>query len=268
MGGTTNLFNKNSHFQFNMENARGLIPGAKVLVSGVQAGRVTTLAVDPVSGQVRVGVEISSEFRKSIHTNSTVDVAPEGVLGDKVVMISVGTSEAPAAPEGFILASHPSAGIEQLLIKGNKLLNSLSRAADNIEQFTESLTNTKERHRIVQNLSQFLQNLREFSGKLNEGFESRMLRDAFAKLDKILDKIEHGSGTVGALINDPEVYDDLKIFIGEANQNRIMRNLVRKNIVGFPIPRTSSERAGRFIVVQKALDNSKEDGHPPSPPLA
>jgi phospholipid/cholesterol/gamma-HCH transport system substrate-binding protein len=49
-------------------------------------------------------------------------------------------------------------------------------------------------------------------------------------LNSILGKIDHGSGSLGALVNDPELYDAAKSLMGEANQNRIVRNLVRKSI--------------------------------------
>jgi phospholipid/cholesterol/gamma-HCH transport system substrate-binding protein len=49
-------------------------------------------------------------------------------------------------------------------------------------------------------------------------------------LECITDKINNGTGTLGAMINDPGLYDNAKSLMGEANRNRIVRNLVRQTL--------------------------------------
>ena len=44
----------------------------------------------------------------------------------------------------------------------------------------------------------------------------------------ILEKVNNGTGTLGALVNDPGLYEDARALVGGANRNRIVRNLVRK----------------------------------------
>jgi len=69
-------------------------------------------------------------------------------------------------------------------------------------------------------------NLAGVSDKLNRD----ELRSAMRNLNSILEKINNGSGTLGALVNDPGLYDDVKLFVGGANRNRVVRNLVRETI--------------------------------------
>jgi phospholipid/cholesterol/gamma-HCH transport system substrate-binding protein len=47
-------------------------------------------------------------------------------------------------------------------------------------------------------------------------------------LVEILDKVNNGAGTLGALVNDPGLYEDARALVGGANRNRIIRNLVRE----------------------------------------
>ncbi|MFQ5696988.1 MAG: MlaD family protein [Myxococcota bacterium] len=49
---------------------------------------------------------------------------------------------------------------------------------------------------------------------------------ALARLNSILAKIDRGDGTVGALINDPTLYEDLKQVFGGASQSALVRGLV------------------------------------------
>ena len=60
------------------------------------------------------------------------------------------------------------------------------------------------------------------------------MSSAAKHLQGVLDKIDSGNGTVGALINDPGLYDDFRALMGGANRNRVIRNLVRDTIRGNP----------------------------------
>jgi phospholipid/cholesterol/gamma-HCH transport system substrate-binding protein len=50
---------------------------------------------------------------------------------------------------------------------------------------------------------------------------------AGARLNNILAKIDRGEGTLGLLVNDPSVYEDLKSVLGGANRSVILRSMVR-----------------------------------------
>jgi phospholipid/cholesterol/gamma-HCH transport system substrate-binding protein len=65
------------------------------------------------------------------------------------------------------------------------------------------------------------------------GDASRIFADlgaAAADLKGISAAIRDGQGSLGALINDPTVYEDLKIVLGNLKRNRILKELVRYSI--------------------------------------
>ena len=49
---------------------------------------------------------------------------------------------------------------------------------------------------------------------------------ASTRLDSILTKIDEGEGTLGALVNDPTVYEDIKILVGGARRSALVRSLI------------------------------------------
>ncbi len=51
--------------------------------------------------------------------------------------------------------------------------------------------------------------------------------DAGARLNSILAKLDTGEGTLGLLINDPTLYEDLKQLVGGAQRSRVVRTLIR-----------------------------------------
>lgn len=66
--------------------------------------------------------------------------------------------------------------------------------------------------------------LGEFSGV--EGVASE-LKLTVQNLRRITAKIEQGEGTLGALINDPELYDNFKGLVGQAERSKFIRATVR-----------------------------------------
>ncbi|MCA2977215.1 MAG: MCE family protein [Myxococcaceae bacterium] len=56
------------------------------------------------------------------------------------------------------------------------------------------------------------------------------LGQAAADVKALTAKINKGEGSLGAIINDPTVYEDLKEILGNVKRNRVLRELVRYSI--------------------------------------
>jgi phospholipid/cholesterol/gamma-HCH transport system substrate-binding protein len=56
------------------------------------------------------------------------------------------------------------------------------------------------------------------------------LGQAAADVKALTTKINKGEGSLGAIINDPTVYEDLKEILGNVKRNRVLRELVRYSI--------------------------------------
>jgi phospholipid/cholesterol/gamma-HCH transport system substrate-binding protein len=54
--------------------------------------------------------------------------------------------------------------------------------------------------------------------------------EAGARLNNILAKVDEGNGTIGLMINDPTLFEDLKILLGGAQRSTVVRTLVRMAI--------------------------------------
>ena len=51
--------------------------------------------------------------------------------------------------------------------------------------------------------------------------------EAGARLNSILAKIDRGDGTLGLIVNDPTLYEDLKLLVGGANRSAVVRGMIR-----------------------------------------
>jgi phospholipid/cholesterol/gamma-HCH transport system substrate-binding protein len=68
------------------------------------------------------------------------------------------------------------------------------------------------------------------SENLNQAVSGLQLKPLAQDLRAILDKVNKGQGTLGALINDPSLYEEAKALVGTTNRSRIIRNLIRKAV--------------------------------------
>ena len=56
------------------------------------------------------------------------------------------------------------------------------------------------------------------------------LNQASADFRQVVSDMRAGKGTLGALLVDPSVYEDLKLMLGNVERNRALRALVRYSI--------------------------------------
>ncbi len=99
---------------------------------------------------------------------------------------------------------------------GGRLLAQLSRSAEAIQQFLDRLRSGDGLlHELVyDDHGELLANLTALSTTLRE----------------IGDEVRQGKGTLGALLEDPTIYEDLKTILGNIKRSRLLRSIIRMTI--------------------------------------
>jgi phospholipid/cholesterol/gamma-HCH transport system substrate-binding protein len=86
----------------------------------------------------------------------------------------------------------------------------------------------------LQSVTRILREVETGSGPLHEliyseeGQEPTLeaMRDSSVRLANILEKIDEGEGSLGALVNDPTLYEDIKLLVGGAKDSALLRTLI------------------------------------------
>ena len=230
LGGTSNWFSKTFQYSSHFSSVEGLIPGAKVIVSGVNVGTVDSVEFDSEKRDIRVRFSVNKEALQWIRQGSLVEIATQGVLGDKFISISAGSGEEPQLPPGSELSTRTSKDFTQFLKGGDQLLVVLNRIAGNLDKIFAGFQTDNRSERFFKNMTDTSKSLTEATEKLNEQLSSIQLKASVDELHQILEKVNRGNGTIGSLVNDPSLYDEIRALVGGANRNRLMRNLIRKTI--------------------------------------
>jgi phospholipid/cholesterol/gamma-HCH transport system substrate-binding protein len=108
------LFTAKTRIEFITDSGREITEGMAVKLSGFRIGKVRRLRLTE-DANVRVSLEISSEYMKWIRQDSRARLLKEGVIGDTVIEISPGSEQAPALAHRGQIEFEREVGMGQLI---------------------------------------------------------------------------------------------------------------------------------------------------------
>jgi phospholipid/cholesterol/gamma-HCH transport system substrate-binding protein len=219
LGGEKKLFDRQYHLKARFSNISGLRVGAPVQLAGINVGTVSKVDFDPqlADKDVRIVASISKRYRDRIRADSVASIITQGLLGDKMVLISVGSSDSKLLEEGDELQASSPTDFSSLMKGGDALVESLNKVSENLQDITGRVkTGEGFAHEIIYSPEgkKMLEHMIAVSENLNE----------------ITAKINHGEGTIGALVNDASVFNDIKTLFGKANRNVLIKAVIRETL--------------------------------------
>ena len=131
IGKQTHMFDPVFRISTNFYNVSGLQVGNNIRFSGIAIGTVDNMKIVNDS-MVRVDMVIKKSVQQFIKADSEAGIGSEGIIGDRLVVISQGSIDAPAVKDGSHIAS-----IEP--IETDAIMESLSISAANAEIITHQL---------------------------------------------------------------------------------------------------------------------------------
>jgi phospholipid/cholesterol/gamma-HCH transport system substrate-binding protein len=189
----------------------GLIEGATVRLAGVQIGRVTSVTLPPEpGGKVRVTLTIARRFSDRIRRDSEARIVTQGLLGDKLVEITVGGADSPPLGPGEHLTSREPFEMSQVLAEAGDVLGSIKRLASTLNAMADRADRTgtlEQVNRLAGALNAVLDKV-EKSGTLDDvGAAAKAAR-------RITEQVEKGPGLLHALLyEEPETLRRLNALL-------------------------------------------------------
>jgi phospholipid/cholesterol/gamma-HCH transport system substrate-binding protein len=230
LGSVENVFSRANKYSVHFSTVEGLISGAKVVLGGMTVGTVDSIDLDPVKQNIQVMLSVNGKYGEWVRADTEAEISTQGMLGDKYVMLTTGHPDKPKLETGAEIPPRQGKDLAQFLSKGDQLMVSLNSIASSLDRVLKGLEKGNRSDTLFEGLASTSKNLAALTDKLDQTLAGPQLKSAIKNLNGILEKVNNGSGTVGALINDPGLYDDAKSLMGGANRSRILRNLVRQTI--------------------------------------
>lgn len=230
LGGKQSFFTSVNTYYSHFTKIDGLVSGAKITLGGLQIGTVKHVDFDREARDVKVTYSIEKKYAEWVRKDSSIELVTQGVLGDKYLSLVAGTTVQPAIEDGGEVPQGTSQDFSLLVSSSEKLMQKLTTTSAEFERVLSSFNKGNRAEKFFEGIATTSKNFAELSQKLNNDVNQIKFKSAINHLDSILEKVDHGQGTLGAFINDPVLYDDAKALVGQVNRNRIVRNLIRQTI--------------------------------------
>ncbi|WP_372752504.1 MlaD family protein [Mariniflexile sp.] len=198
VGSNQNLFSSKFKINTNFRNVSGLQVGGQVRFSGIAVGTIESVSIVNDT-TVNVVALMNKDVKKFIKKDSKASITSEGVIGDKLLMISQGSPSAPVIKEGAYIQS-----VEP--VEFDAILSSIKITAENAEVITDELAtmlidiNEGEGtlgkllndEGVARDMEKTMENLRQGSKGLEENMEAAknnfLLRGYFRKKEREKEK--------------------------------------------------------------------------------
>lgn len=150
------FFSKKYNLHFTVDRGTGFAKGMPVKLSGFRIGRVTAIALND-QAMVDISTEIDSKYSKWIRSDSTVKLIKEGLVGDNIIEVSVGSLEKPALKDSDAIIYVKTKALDELADEiADKVKPVLAEISDIISYINNPDGDLK---RSIHNLEQLTRNL-------------------------------------------------------------------------------------------------------------
>ena len=218
LGARARLFEPRFTVAAEFTEVGGLVEGATVRLAGVQIGRVSgvNLPSEP-GGKVRVDLSIAKQFGDRVRRDSVARIETQGLLGDKIVEITVGTVKAPPVSPGDVLASTDPFDIGRVMNESAQVVKSVSALADSLRETAQMLNQSglvEEATATVRSARKITDRVDRMVGEVERGkgwahaliYEEpvalRRVNELVATTQAVLDRVQRGEGAAGVLTSE------------------------------------------------------------------
>ena len=195
IGKNKNLFASTFHLKSQFKNVSGLKVGNNVRFSGINIGTVKNIEFVSDSSVV-VDLIIKEEVQKFIKTDAISSIGSDGLMGDKVLTISPGSSSNKIVSDNAVLKSTKAVEIEDLMKGLQKSVNNAGVITDQLATFTTKMNNSNGA------LSKLMTD-QKFANSLTKTLVN--LESSTSNLSTFTKKMNNKNGTLNKLINDDKL---------------------------------------------------------------
>ncbi len=229
LGANKSVFQNSYSISTYFDSVQGLNNGAVVSLAGVKIGNVESIDYDDEKNLVRVIFLMDAAYAKKTKSDSIVEIRTQGALGDKFLYIKPGISGTPLENRGELKSEYGNDLLAVLNKRGNES-EKLFDTIHNLNLIVKGLADQNKLPSLINKLDQAAGNLNDSSVKIKQALAGNRLEHSMTKMDNILEKIDNGQGTLGALINDRSLHDRLKSILGAGQKQQAVKSIIKSSV--------------------------------------
>ena len=232
----------------------GLIEGATVRLAGVQIGRVTRVELPPdPGGKVGVTLTIARRMADRIRGDSEARIVTQGLLGDKLIEISIGSPSSAALKPGEHLRAREPFEMGNVFAEAGDTLASIKRLTVTLNAAVEGV----ERNGTFEQIARLSVALAGAVDKLERAGTLDDFGAAARSARRITEQVEKGRGLLHAVIyEEPETLRRLNALL-RSTQELLARAETGSAVSVFLSPE-SGKAARSLLAAMEALGRGAE----------
>lgn len=231
LGDKEALFSSTFEVRTYFYDIQGLKSGATVRLSGIDVGTVTNVSiVDDTTGRVEVVMDIKEDVARFIRTDTRASIETEGLVGNKVVVLQIGSAAAEQVKEGGVIQSREPVGfaevieetqgimaytkeitkdLSEIVARVNRGEGSIGKLLVDEELYRDAAGLTKRADSSLQHLTAEVYEMTELFDKLGRGVETVVgnINAVVTDLDTIIAGVKQGKGMLGSLLSEGSDFD-------------------------------------------------------------
>lgn len=204
IGNSNQLFTKSFNVYAEFFKITGIQNGGKVRVAGMDAGTVTRIEVPTgPEGKFRIHFRIVEKLHPIVRQDSVATIQTDGLLGNKYLQIDAGSSNVELAMKDSQIQSKEPFDWGDLMDEMNgvvKQVNGIMAGVKDqlVSTLTEIQATAKSANHLIKDATPNVKSILASADKIS------------GNLQEIIDGVQQGQGTVGALFKDKELYASIK----------------------------------------------------------
>ena len=199
IGKQENLFNPVFKLTTTFYNVSGLQVGSNIRFSGITVGTVENIKIINDT-TVRVDMLIKKNVQQFIKTDCEAGIGSSGIIGDRVLIITQGSSDAPVAQDGQEIVSNEPVETDAIMASLKVTANNAAIFSNQLVEIMTKINGGKgtlgrliQDSTIAENLNQTIVNLKKSSKGLDENMnaakENFLLKGYYKRKEKAAQKV-------------------------------------------------------------------------------
>jgi len=203
IGKQKNLFDPVFKLTTTFYNVSGLQVGSNIRFSGINVGTVDNISIINDS-TVRVDMLIKKSVQKFIKTDCEAGIGSAGIIGDRILIITQGSSDAPMVKDGQNIESKEPTETDAIMASLKVTADNAAIISDQLAEIVGKINNGNgtlwkliQDSTMANNISQTIVSLRRSSKGLDENMDAAkhnfLLRGFFKDKEKAAQKVKNDS---------------------------------------------------------------------------
>lgn len=226
LGNKDQLFASTFTVKAYFSNTEGLRNGASVRFGGIDVGAVKSIQiVSDTAVSVEVTMRVKEDFKPFIKEDSRASIETEGLVGNKVIMITTGSENAEEIKDGGrILSKEPlsfadiidetqgimaytkdmTKNLSEIVYKVNEGDGTIGKIINDDKLYNAATNLTNSADRNLNSITDDMKGVIALFDELGKGVKDVVnnVNNIVTKIDTILEGVSEGKGLLGSLVSD------------------------------------------------------------------